>query len=74
MYMYSNHPKKYCYRNLKSKTICDICRAPISNLRLETGGMLHICSRVNCKKRNIIWEDIYKDLTRYFLVHNYCER
>jgi hypothetical protein len=61
----------YCYRNLKSKTICDICGAPIYNIRLETGGKLHICSRVGCKKRNVIWEDIYEDLARYFIIHDY---
>lgn len=64
----------YCYRNLKCKTICDICGAPIFSVRLETGGKLHMCSRINCKKRNVIWEDIYKDLARYFLVHDYSER
>jgi len=61
----------YCYKNLKCKTICDICEAPIIDIRLETGGKLHICSRVDCKKRNVIWEDIYEDLTRYFKLHDY---
>jgi len=61
----------YCYKNLKSKTICDICGAPIIDIRLETGGKLHICSRVGCKKRNVIWEDIYEDLMRYFKLHDY---
>ncbi len=61
----------YCYKNLKSKTICDICGAPTIGLRLETGGKLHICSRVGCKKRNLIWEDIYEDLSRYFRLHDY---
>ncbi len=64
----------YCYKYLGCKTICDICGAPVFYLRLETGGKLHICSRVNCRKRNVIWEDIYRDLTRYFLVHDYCTR
>ncbi|UCH14375.1 MAG: hypothetical protein JSV22_00040 [Bacteroidales bacterium] len=60
-----------CYRNFKCKTTCNICKAPVFNVKLETGGKLHICSRINCKKRSIIWEDIYDDLTRYFLVHDY---
>jgi hypothetical protein len=61
----------YCYKNLKSKTVCDICEAPIFNVKLETGGKLHICSRVGCKKRRVIWEDIYEDLIRYFRLHDY---
>jgi len=64
----------YCYRNLKCKTVCDICGAPIFCIKLETGGKLHICSRVSCKKRNVLWEDIYEDLARYFILHGYKPR
>lgn len=63
-----------CKKSLQSKSVCDICGAPVFILSLETGGKLQTCSRVNCKKHKVIFEDIYKDLTRYFLIHDYSER
>ena len=63
-----------CDKNLKTKSICSICGAPVINLRLVTGGILRICSRIDCKKRNVIFEDIYGNLTKYFIEHDYKSR
>ena len=60
-----------CNNNLKIKTICNICGAPVIDLNLETGGKVHICSRVDCKKHNVLFEDIYDTLTKYFIEYDY---
>ncbi len=63
-----------CKKNLKCKTPCDICGAPVICLKLETGGLLRICTRVDCKKQSVIFEDIYDNLTKYFIRHHYGDR
>jgi hypothetical protein len=63
-----------CKNNLKSKSVCNICGAPIFVLSLETGGKLHTCSRVGCRKHKVVFEDIYDDLTRYYVVNDYRSR
>jgi hypothetical protein len=63
-----------CEKNLKIKSICNSCGAQMVNLRLETGGLLRICQRVDCKKHSVIFEDIYDSLTEYFIEHNYILR
>ncbi len=60
-----------CEKNLKTKSICNICGAPVVDLRLVTGGIMRICSRVDCKKHSVLFEDIYEDMTRYFIKHKY---
>jgi len=63
-----------CNKNLKCKSVCSICHAPMVCLRMVTGGLLRICSRANCKSHIVIFEDIYDDLTKYFIRHDYRAR
>jgi hypothetical protein len=58
-----------CKNSLKSKSLCDICGAPLFVLKIESGGKLQNCSRVNCKKHRVVFEDIYDELMRYFTVY-----
>ena len=63
-----------CNKNLKSRSVCNICNAPTVNLKLVTGGILRVCTRVNCKKHSVIFEDIFYDLPKYFIRHDYRAR
>jgi len=60
-----------CKNGLKSKSLCDICGAHLFVLEIESGGKLHACSRINCRKHRVVFEDIYDELMRYFMVHEY---
>jgi hypothetical protein len=60
-----------CKNSLKSKSLCDICGAPLFVVEIESGGKLQNCSRSGCRKHRVVFEDIYDELMRYFMVYEY---
>ena len=61
----------FCKKELPSPTKCEDCGAPLVGFVLEKGGIVHICSRVGCKKHYVTFEDIYDTLTQFYNEYDY---
>jgi uncharacterized protein YbaR (Trm112 family) len=38
----------YCHKELLTQETCQVCGAPMADLRLASGGFVRICSRFGC--------------------------
>jgi ssDNA-binding Zn-finger/Zn-ribbon topoisomerase 1 len=48
----------HCRTELTSKTLCNICQAPMVDFNLDMGGRVSICSRSGCKNHAVAFEDL----------------
>ena len=63
-----------CKNELTGTDICDECEAPIIDFDLEKGGKVHVCSRIDCEKHYVSFDDIYDTLSRFYDEFNYGAR
>ena len=61
----------FCKAVLNSSVKCDLCEAPIVDIKLDKGGKVHVCSRIGCKKHFVSFEDIYDTLTDFYKEYNF---
>lgn len=57
----------HCHTELKGRTDCEVCDAPMVPLDLEVGGDLCICSRMGCKSHFVKFVDFSFALKRLYV-------
>jgi len=56
----------HCQANLKSRCVCQECRAPMVSLALNIGGTVNVCTRKGCKKHYLAFEEITDKVIGFF--------
>lgn len=64
----------HCNSEIKSKTVCDICKAPMIPFDLELGGNVTICSRIGCQNHFVKFVDFSFALKKLYIDAGYLER
>ncbi|KPK81507.1 MAG: hypothetical protein AMS27_15440 [Bacteroides sp. SM23_62_1] len=64
----------HCNSEIKSRTDCDACNAPMIPLDLELGGNVSICSRIGCTNHFVKFVDFSFALKQLYIDSGYLER
>ena len=64
----------HCHTELTSKTLCNICDAPMVDFHLDMGGRVSICSRSGCKNHAIAFEDLSLALKKLYQEYGFRGR
>jgi hypothetical protein len=60
-----------CKRNLPQSASCVECGAPIVDMAIEKGGIVHVCSRIGCKNHYVTFSDMNETLTEFYNEFDY---
>jgi methionyl-tRNA synthetase len=63
-----------CKKALTSAEVCDICQAPMTDMKLDIGGKVTICSRSGCKNHSVGFVDLSSALNSFYHKHSYGEQ
>lgn len=61
----------HCEEQLISKEICNLCDAPMTDLKLAIGGKVTLCSRAGCKNHSVGFVDLSSALNSLYSLHQY---
>jgi len=64
----------HCNAEIKGKTICETCAAPMVTFNLDMGGKVAICTRYGCKNHFVEFEDLALALQKLYQEHSFNGR
>jgi len=64
----------FCKNEITTKENCSTCDAPMASLILDMGGKVSFCSRKDCHKHNISFDDLSVALKKLYQEFGYIDK
>jgi len=60
-----------CNQEIKGKTPCEVCDAPMISFPIKSGGKVNFCSRKGCKNHFVAFEDLDTEIKKFYDEYGY---